>query len=162
MLRCGHQKQTGVHPSYLSGGRFYHQWHLHSTVMQWRHFSAFITGHVDYCSVFTGICASPSTSKPSAFLIVKKRKFDLIMTTIRDELDCQQWLVYQLCTACAGACIRVHHRIYHLCVFMLTWLTINIKIFVQQLVVNVQLIKCMNHKSLLRPVHLYGTHSIGS
>ena len=114
------------HIKLVAGKCFYHLRHLHS--FRWSLNSdavktlanAFITSCVDYCnSMLNGTCAVhlhavQSILNSSACLIVKKRKYNQIMATIRDELH---WLLvqrldYKLCNF-----IRVHRRTCHPCVF---------------------------------------------
>ena len=100
-----------LHIKRLAERCFYHLRQLHS--IRWSLntdatntlVNAFITGRVDYCnSVFNGtgevhLHTIQSVFNASACLIAKKRKYDQIMVTNRDELHwlpVQQRLDYKL------------------------------------------------------------------
>ena len=112
MFGCGRRHSHHIHIKCLAGRCFYQLRQLRSirrsrnTDAKKTLVNAFISSRVDYCnSVFNGAGAVhlhpiQSVLNASARLIVKKRKFDQITATIRDELHwlpVQQRLDYKLC-----------------------------------------------------------------
>ena len=122
--------------------------------------NAFITSRVDYFKCFQWHWCSPSLSNlvcskcvrnaDSARLIVKKRKYDQITATIRDELLAASATKTTInsATSSRSAFTRVHHHIYHQCALVLVRLRVVV-IFAQQPVVTwlsyEETIKRMDH-----------------
>ena len=129
--------------------------------------NAFITSLVDHCNsmlMASGaihLCPMQSILNASACLIVKKiiswQQFEMNCT----GNQCSNDLSIKHATSSTSAFIKVHHHIYHLCLFVLAKFTVDVIVLRQQLgnlVIPHKLNTHLDHADSLCLVSQSGTH----
>ena len=178
MLEFGHRQKTKVRCWHLTSDREIllqpaaatpHPMLTLNTSVTATLVNAFITSHVDYCNnVFNGTgSVHPHLIQSLINASARCRSGSTTMSWQQFQMNCTGYrcnndLSISYTTSSTNQFIRVHHRIYHPCVFALARSTVDV-IFIWQPVAtwlfHTQPIKRMDRAVSLCPDHLYGTHS---